>query len=46
MRIMKNEAPPATARHLIDGSSFGPEALMAIGKAFDQACAEFFRKVR
>jgi hypothetical protein len=26
-----------TARQLIDGASFGPEALKAIGKAFDQA---------
>jgi hypothetical protein len=26
-----------TARHLIDGASFGPEALKAIGEAFDAA---------
>jgi len=28
------------ARHLIDGASFGPEALKAIGEAFDAAWAE------
>jgi hypothetical protein len=28
------------ARQLIDGASFGPEALKAIGKAFDAAWAE------
>jgi hypothetical protein len=43
MRIVKNAAATATARHLIDGSSFGPEALLAIGKAFDQAWAEISR---
>ena len=28
------------ARQLIDGASFGPEALKAIGEAFDAAWAE------
>jgi len=28
------------AQHLIDGASFGPEALKAIGEAFDAAWAE------
>jgi len=28
------------ARHLIDGASFGPEALKAIGEVFDAAWAE------
>ena len=28
------------ARHLIDGASFGPEALKSIGEAFDAAWAE------
>jgi hypothetical protein len=28
------------ARELIDGASFGPEALRAIGQAFDEAWAE------
>jgi hypothetical protein len=28
------------ARHLIDGAAFGPEALKAIGEAFDAAWAE------
>ena len=28
------------ARNLIDGASFGPEALRAIGQAFDEAWAE------
>jgi len=27
------------ARHLIDGASFGPETLKAIGQAFDEAWA-------
>jgi hypothetical protein len=31
---------PTKARHLIDGASFGPEALKAIGEAFDAAWAE------
>jgi hypothetical protein len=31
---------PTKARHLIDGASFGPEALKAIGQAFDEAWAE------
>jgi hypothetical protein len=30
----------ARARQLIDGASFGPEALKAIGEAFDAAWAE------
>jgi hypothetical protein len=30
----------AKARQLIDGASFGPDALKAIGKAFDEAWAE------
>jgi len=28
------------ARHLIEGATFGPEALKVIGKAFDDAWAE------
>ena len=28
------------ARHLIDGASFGPDALKALGQAFDQAWHE------
>jgi hypothetical protein len=28
------------ARHLIDGAAFGPEALKALGSAFDAAWAE------
>jgi hypothetical protein len=31
---------PTKARHLIDGASFGPEALKATGEAFDAAWAE------
>jgi hypothetical protein len=31
---------PTKARHLIDGASFGPEAVKAIGAAFDAAWAE------
>ena len=31
---------PTKARNLIDGASFGPEALKAIGEAFDAAWAE------
>jgi ribosomal protein S7 len=31
---------PTKARNLIDGASFGPEALKAVGKAFDAAWAE------
>jgi hypothetical protein len=30
----------ARARELIDGASFGPDALRAIGQAFDRAWAE------
>ena len=30
----------STARELIDGASFGPDALKAIGQAFDLAWAE------
>jgi hypothetical protein len=30
----------AKAQQLIDGASFGPDALKAIGKAFDEAWAE------
>jgi hypothetical protein len=30
---------PTKARNLIDGASFGPEALKAIGEAFDAAWA-------
>ena len=33
-------AAPTKARQLIDGASFGPEALKAIGAAFDAAWAE------
>jgi len=33
-------AAAAKARQLIDGASFGPEALNAIGAAFDAAWAE------
>jgi ribosomal protein S7 len=36
---MIHEAP-TKARNLIDGASFGPEALKAIGEAFDAAWAE------
>jgi hypothetical protein len=39
MTIQGREAPPK-ARQLIDGASFGPEALKAIGAAFDAAWAE------
>ena len=35
----RNSAP-TKARQLIDGASFGPEALNAIGAAFDTAWAE------
>ena len=31
------------ARKLIDGSSFGPETVKAMGQAFDQAWAEITR---
>ena len=31
---------PTKARNLIDGASFGPEALKAIGEAFDAAWVE------
>ena len=31
---------PTKAKNLIDGASFGPEALKAIGEAFDAAWAE------
>jgi hypothetical protein len=39
---MSRLAKPArgSARQLIDGASFGPEALKAIGAAFDAAWAE------
>jgi hypothetical protein len=33
-------AEPTKARQLIEGASFGPEALKAIGEAFDAAWAE------
>ena len=33
------------ARHLIDEASFGPEALKAIGEAFDAAATTPKRKV-
>jgi hypothetical protein len=33
------------ARRLIDGASFGPETIKAMGQAFDQAWAEIAAKV-
>jgi hypothetical protein len=37
---MASREAPTRARQLIDGASFGPEALRAIGAAFDAAWAE------
>jgi hypothetical protein len=34
------QGAPTGARQLIDGASFGPEALKAIGAAFDAAWAQ------
>jgi hypothetical protein len=39
MGTMSREAL-AKARQLVDGASFGPDALKAIGTAFDEAWAE------
>src|SRR5687767_2105738 len=37
---MASKGTAMTARRLIDGASFGPDALKAVGQAFDQAWRE------
>ena len=39
-RTMLDNAGAMKARKLFDGASFGPEALKAIGQAFDEAWQE------